>query len=160
MGLQGVRCDVAEGDYRLHVAGLSAAEGVSLLDPQQALRVRCFGATGYERYGWATEKDLPSLGSVVDLQGLVARPGLGLLELEVELLDFGGLTSHDDSSCSFRVNTRGALLALMNALFPAAHAGRSIHTLLSNSGVYFAWSEAGGLARSPEPTRRRAVKRD
>lgn len=152
MSVAGFRCDVAERGYRLLVAGITAAEGLALLDPQATPRVCAFGATGYERHGWATEKDLPSFDDVAQLRALVARPGLGLLELDVAIEQFGRVTSRDDSSCAFYVDSRAALHGLVTQLLPAPHVARGINTLLGNSGAYFAWSEAGGLTRSPQPS--------
>lgn len=150
----GFRCQGAEGAYGLFVAGITAAEGLALLEPQASVRVMRFGATGYQRYGWATEQHLPALHSVAELRALVEPPGLGLLELEAQVEGFGKLTAEDDSGCVFHVPTRVALLGLMHALLPAAHAARGIHALLSNPGVYFASTEAG-LVKGAEPGRKR-----
>ena len=141
------RDEPANGGHALTVGGLTAAEGLALLDPSAAARVVCFGATGFERHGWATEKELPTLRTVAEVRSVLAVATLGLIELEVEVEGFGRLCSERDEACTFHVASRAALAALVEQLAPGAHAGLVLHALLTTPGGYFACSAAGVLQR-------------
>ncbi len=135
------------GEHQLYVGGITTAEGLSVLDPLAVARVTTFGATGYERYGWATEEELPPLRTVRELHAFLERPALGIIEVEIAIEGFGRLTSRDDGECAFHVPDRATLLALMAKVVPEAYAGLVIHALLGSPGIYLSCSASGVLAR-------------
>jgi hypothetical protein len=137
----------ADGEHQLHVGGITIAEGLSVLDPRADARVTAFGATGYERHGWATEKELPALRTVDDVRAFLERPALGILEVEVRVDGVGRVTSLEDGECAFHVPERATVLAIMAKVVPEAYAGLVIHALLGSPGTFFACSASGVLTR-------------
>jgi hypothetical protein len=118
-----------------------------VLDPRAEARVTTFGATGYERHGWATEKELPPLGTVGDVRAFLERPALGVIEVEIRVDGVGRVTSLENGECAFHAPDRAIVLAIMAKVVPEAYAGLVIHALLGSPGVSFACSASGVLTR-------------
>jgi hypothetical protein len=136
------------GAHCLYAAPLSTSDGLAMLEPSAATKVTELGATGFRNLGWATEADIPPMADVAALRAFLdAEPGLGLIELAVQIEGFGSLSSHDDGECHFSSPSRARILAVLTRLAPPAHAGRLTAAVLAGPGAYFSCSPNGALIR-------------
>jgi len=131
------RYEVAREGFGLYLGELSTTEGLGLFAPSTPLKLVRFGATGYARLGWATEKELPPLptaGAMRDF--LTENEPIGLIELEAVLGDGVLLSSHDDGECHFRFHDRAEMMDVLLKTAPMSHHGRAVHAILAAQGLY------------------------
>src|SRR5215203_4376463 len=92
----------SEKGFELYLGEFSTIDGLSCFNPQIKAQITSFGASGYKRFGWATENELPALNTVAEIIEFLKSEGeIGLIEIEVKIQNVGLLSTHDDSECHF-----------------------------------------------------------
>ena len=139
--------DTVKG-FQLYFGECSIVEGLSLCDGDIGIEITCFGATLYRKYGYATEKELPSLNSVRSVVTFLQSEGdIGIIEFEADLSGLGSFSSHDDGECSFVLNSKQQCMKLLKAAVPPEFRDMLINNLLSNPGLYLTCSSTGDVTK-------------
>lgn len=142
----GYRLEQREGRWSLTLGGWTATQALSRIPPEKPARILTFGATLYQRYGWATEAELPPLGAVGEITALVSAE-IGLMELEVEIRGLGRLVWVSGEDCRFVLDDRAAALEVIRLVAPPEHLGRLTHALLSTGAEALTLSADGRRLR-------------
>jgi hypothetical protein len=149
----GLCYDEGPAGFSLYLGEVSTSYGLALFDASKPLAVVRFGATGYGRLGWATEKHLPPLPTAGAARAFLdEHEGIGLIEFEARLGDDVWLASHNDGECHLRFRERPALMAVLQRVVPPVEGGRVINALLANPGHYVRW-DAGTVRTFPDRMR-------
>jgi len=138
-------------NFELHLGNFSALEGLSLINPDLSITITDFGATLYNKYGWATEKELPPLKTVGDVLTFLNTEGdIGIYVFEAHIPNFGDFTAQENntSACHFTLQNKQQCLSLLKAAIPTQHSGKLIHTLLNNQNIYFSCDASGNISRT------------
>ncbi|MFK7817473.1 MAG: hypothetical protein AB8G99_02035 [Planctomycetaceae bacterium] len=107
------------------------------IDERLATTVTRFGATGYARHGWATEGDLPPLGSVGELVAFFSEQGeIGVLELQVEVDALGMFECWGDSGCHIVVRSIRRFVSIAAIAMPSSVVGKLVDQLMNHPGVW------------------------
>ena len=146
-GFPSVLCyDEGPEGFSLYLGEVSTSYGLALFEASTPLTVVSFGATGYGRLGWATEKDIPHLSTVAAARAFLdEHERLGLIDFEARLGDDVSLASHDDGECHLRFRKRPALMAILGRVVPPMNGGRVIHALVTSPGTYVTCDSAGAV---------------
>lgn len=138
--------DEGADGFGLYLGEISTADGLALFQPSTSITILEFGATGYERVGWATVQDLPPLRTAGEARAFLdAHEALGLIDFEARLGDDVTISSHDDGECHLRFRDRKALIEVLQQLVPEAHAGRVMHAVLTSQGRYVVCDPQGTI---------------
>lgn len=130
--------------FELYLGGFSTAEGAGLFEKTNRIRLLDFGATGYQRYGWATEKEIPVLENIGELISFLEKEThLGLVTFEAEITGEGSLSSHDDTGCHLILNSRQQLFSFIKQVAPPVYRDKLLAALIQNPEMYLTIDEFG-----------------
>ena len=130
--------------YQIYLGGVSTLQGLSFFAEENVLSVVEFGATLYKQYGWASEKEIPSLKTIKDtISFLTTEDDIGLIDFKAEILGIGTISSHDDGECNFNLIKKQECLNILRTTIPQQHRDMLINKLLNNQGCYFSLSDSG-----------------
>ena len=133
-----------DNGHELYLGGLTTMEGLSFFDETTSINMLEFGATQYQKLGWATERDIPELTSINQLLSFLdSQENIGLAAFKVELSGIGSMSTHDDVECHFLLHTRNACMRLLGSCISPQHRDKLINKLLTNQGCYLSCSETG-----------------
>ena len=132
--------------FELYLGEFDTLSGLSALDEHLKVKLLSIGASSYQKYGWATEKEFPQWQTVKEVKAFFKQTGeFGLIEFELDLLDFGILTTHDDGACNFVFKDRKNLIDLVKKVAPPVHSELILAGLLENPGKYIEVSKNAEL---------------
>ena len=132
--------------FELYLGEYDTLSGLSALDEHLNVKLLSIGASSYQKYGWATEKEFPQWQTVGEVKAFFKQTGeFGLIEFELDLIDFGTLTTHDDGECRFVFKDRKNLIDLVKKVALPIHSDIIVAGILENPGKYIEVSENGEL---------------
>ncbi len=138
----------AENVVELYLGEYSTLNGLSLFDDDSIFELKSFGATCYQKFGWATEENLPKFENVKGIISFLRLEGdIGIVEFEASLPSFGEFGSHDDNECHFSLNSKHFCMNILKRVVPSQHRDKLINQLVNNQGWYITCSELGAISK-------------
>jgi hypothetical protein len=137
-----------EQRFELCLSEYSTLDGLACFDPECEVRISQFGATNYQRHGWATEQEIPELKNVASIISfLKTEEDIGLVEFEAEIKGIGLLSTHDDSECHFEITQKSDLISILKKAAPIEYFHLILSKLLENPNHYLTFDELGQIER-------------
>lgn len=135
---------VSGNQYELYLGGYSTLEGIRLFDKEARIKLHEFGATNYQRYGWATEKEIPTIETVAELIWFLEKePHLGLVTFKAEIISQGSLSSYDDAECHLRLSSKQQLFNIIKHVSPQVYQDKLLAALIQHPEIYLTLDEQG-----------------
>ena len=130
--------------FELYLGECSTKYGLSFFSKNAELCIDCLGATLYQKYGWATEKDIPCFTTVGGFLSFLEMEGdIGIIEFECTLPGTVKLKTHDDGECHFVFASKQECLSALKTAIRPQHCNMLISKLIENQGLYLTCSETG-----------------
>ena len=132
----------------LYLGELTTLNGLYCLDPRYEACITSFGASSFQSFGWATEKELPELKTVADITSFFESEGeIGLIEFEATIQDVGILSSHNDRECHFKFTEAKQYLSILKKAAPLEYAMLIFNKLIENPNCYLKFDEFGTMTK-------------
>ncbi|MFS4416611.1 hypothetical protein [Maribacter sp. 2307ULW6-5] len=126
-----------ERGIELYVNGMATLEGLLVWRPWDTIKITSAAATGYRHYGFATEREFPELKSVEALiHFLEEHDDIWLIDLAIEIVGRGTLTTHDDGECHFTLKHKKDAMAVLKKVTPQRETDRIVGTVVKYPGTY------------------------
>jgi hypothetical protein len=139
--------DTASG-YELYLGECSTLDGLSLFSRELALDLTSFGATCYEKYGWATEEEIPKFSSVGDTISFLESEGdIGIVDFKADIKSVCTFGTHDDGECHFNFKTKQQCLSILKKVVPLQTRDLLINNLINNPGLYITCDTKNVIAK-------------
>lgn len=137
-----------DNGFELYFDECSTLEGLSLLDENAELCMIQFGATSYQKYGWATECDIPPLNIVRKAIDFLGSEGdIGIIEFKASIPGFGSFSTYDDRKCQFLIKSKHDCMSILGSVLPLQYKDKLIYSLTRNPGVYLTCSVTGRISK-------------
>ena len=138
----------SERGFELYLGDFSTLDGLRCLDPQSEAKITSFGASGYKKFGWATENEIPELNTVAEIIEFFKSEGeIGLIDFTATVQNTGSLHTHDDSECHFILLEKKQILAILKIAAPIEYSGLIFNKLVENPDFYIKFDEFGKMHR-------------
>ncbi|MCB9232302.1 MAG: hypothetical protein H6581_11605 [Bacteroidia bacterium] len=138
----------SEKGLELYLGDFTTLDALRILHPDTRVESIIVGASSYQNYGWATEKEFPAWQTVGEIVTFLEQEGeFGLIEFEVRLAGLGSLRTHDDGECHFLLHEKGDLARIIRQVAPPAWQDKLIAGLLQFPGLYLTLDSKGNLKR-------------
>ncbi len=123
--------------YELYFGEYSTIDGLSLFDSKLGFKLTSFGATCYEKYGWATEEELPGFSNVEEIYSFLKSKGdIGIVDFKADIEDVCKFGTHDDGECHLNFKTKQDCLSILKKVVPSHCRDLLINKLINNPGLY------------------------
>ncbi len=134
----------SEKGFELYLGDFSTLEGLFCFKPQADAQIISFGASGYKKFGWASENEIPELNTVAEIIEFFKSEGeIGLIDFEAKIKDIGVIRTHDDSECHFIFSEKDQILDILKVAAPSEYLGLIFNKLIENPNFYITFDEFG-----------------
>jgi len=124
-------------EFELYLGEFSTFNALNSIDENLKVRLVSIGASNYKKYGWATEKEFPNWKTVQEVKSFFEQEDeFGLIDFEIELNEFGNLSTHDDGECHFRFKEKRDLINVVKTVSESMNGELIVSGLLSNPEMY------------------------
>lgn len=135
---------VSGNQHELYLGGYSTLEGIGLFDKEACIQIHESGATNYQRYGWATEKEIPTMQTIAELLRFLEKETcLGLVTFRAEIISQGSLSSHDDAECHICLSSKQQLFKMIKHVSPQVYQDKLLAALIQHPEIYLTLDEEG-----------------
>lgn len=135
-----------DGKFELSLGEFSTLDGLKVLNEKLKVQLVRIGASSYKNYGWATEKEFPIWKTVKDVKTFFEQEGeFDLIDFEIELIEFGSLSTHDDGECHFVFKERKDLIDLAKTV--SKNQQVIVAEILNNPEMYIEIDSTGKINR-------------
>lgn len=135
-----------ETQFELYLGDFSTLDGLKAINEMQKVRLVSIEASNYKKFEWATEKDFPDWNTVQEVKSFFEKEDeFGLIDFEIDLIEFGKLWTHDDGECHFRFNKKSDLIEVVKAVSDSISREIIIAGIMDNPGMYIEIEKSGKL---------------
>ena len=135
-----------ESQFELYLGEFSTLDGLKAINEKLKIKLVSIGASNYKKYGWATENEFPDWKTVQEVKSFFEREEeFGLIDFEIELTEFGNLSTHDDGECHFRFKDKSALIDVVKTVADSINRDLILSGLLNNPDMYIEIEKSGKL---------------
>lgn len=144
---------VKEKEFELYLGEISLLEGLRAVDKNIKIRVITIEAQDWDVKGWYTEEDFPSWKNVGELVAFLDKhthediDDFIFINFDIELLDYGTLSSHDDAECSFSFIRKKDLIEVFTNLSDPKHRMKLADEIFNKPGTYISIDKEGEIIR-------------
>ncbi len=133
-------------EFELYLGEFSTLDGLKAINEKLKIQLVSIGASNYKKYGWATEKEFPEWKTVQEVKLFLEQEGeFGLIDFEIEFIEFGNLSTHDDGECHFRFKEKRDLINVVKTVSGSINQELIISGLLNNPEMYINIEKSGRL---------------
>ncbi len=127
----------AESEFELYLGEFSTLNGLKAINEKLKVQLVNIGASNYKKFGWATEKEFPDWKTVKEVKSFFEQEDeFELIDFEIELNEFGNLSTHDDGECHFRFKKKSDLIDVVKNVTNPINRELTLAGLLNNPGMY------------------------
>lgn len=135
-----------ENESELYLGEFSTLDGLKAINERLKVKLVHVGASGFRKYGWATEKEFPDWKTVQEVKSFFEQEDeFGLIDFEIELIGFGNLFTHDDGECHFRFKEKRNLIDVVKTVSDSMNRELIVSGLLNNPGMYIEIEKSGKM---------------
>lgn len=137
-----------ESEFELYLGEFSTLDGLKAINEKLRVQLVSIGASNYKKYGWATENEFPDWKTVQEVKSFFEQEEeFGLIDFEIELTEFGNLSSHDDGECHFRFREKSSLIEVVKTVTDSINRDLILSGLLNNPDMYIEVEKSGKLSK-------------
>lgn len=117
-----------------------------MINENLKVKLVSIGATNFKNFGWATKKEFPNWKTVQEVLLFFEKEGeFGLIDFEIDLIDFGNLSTHDDGECHFIFKEKKDLIDVVKTAADSINQKLIVSGLINNPGMYIEIDKSGKL---------------
>jgi len=134
-----------EENYELYLGEYCTIQGLLLFDDNQKVLVLSANGSNLDNNDWITQKHFENVKNAKQLIELLDNPSINLIDIEIEIVGFGSLRTHDDGECHFQSTNKVRLISLLEKIITKRDYLPLRITLLEHPNEYVSYHPSGNM---------------